>query len=316
MIAFLLRRLLALAATLLASSFAIFGMLYLAPGSPIAFLSGGHQLSPQALAALQHRYGLDRPFLVRYWDWLVGSLHGDFGRSIAYNTSVGRLLAPRIVTTLGLVAYSSVLIIVAGVALGLISGLRGGATQLIIAGATTIGIAVPSFLASIVLITVFAVNLGWFPVFGPGTGFLDGLWHLTLPAIALALAGTAYVARLSRAAIAEELARDHVRTARGRGLPAGHVIRRHVVRNAMVPISTVAGLTVAGLIAGVAIIETAFGLSGIGSFLVESVTSKDFPVVQAIALILVTAFVVVNTIVDMLYSVLDPRIALGARTTA
>ena len=140
------------------------------------------------------------------------------------------------------------------------------------------------------------------------------LWHLTMPAAALALAGTAYVARLTRTAATEELAREHVDTARSRGIPEPLVVRRHVLRNAMIPITTVSGLTIAGLIAGSVVVENAFALNGLGSYLVSSVEQKDFPVVQAIALLLVAAFVVINTIVDILYAVIDPRIRLSGGT--
>jgi len=155
---------------------------------------------------------------------------------------------------------------------------------------------------------VFTLTLHWFPAIGAGSGFTDRLWHLTMPAVALALAGTAYVARLTRSATNEELGREHVDTARGRGVPEPLIIRRHVLRNALIPITTVAGLTVAGLIAGSVVVENAFALNGLGSYLVTSVEQKDFPVVQAIALLLVAAFVVVNTIVDALYGLIDPRV--------
>ncbi len=158
--------------------------------------------------------------------------------------------------------------------------------------ATAFGIATPAFVAAIVLITVFAVNLGWFPVFGSGEGFWDRLWHLTLPAVALAFTWCAYVTQITKASVREELGREHVETARSRGIPWPLIVRRHVFRNALIPITTVAGLTVAGLIAGAVVVEQAFGLNGMGSFLVQSASQKDFAVVQAISLLLVTAFVV------------------------
>ena len=148
----------------------------------------------------------------------------------------------------------------------------------------------------------------WFPVFGAGRGILGRLHHLTLPAIALALSSCAYVARVSRAAIKDELRREHVETAESRGLSSRVVIRRHVFRNALIPITTVAGLTIASLVGGTVVVETAFALNGLGSYLVLAVQQKDFAVVQAIVLILVFVFVVVNTIVDLLYAAIDPRV--------
>ena len=175
--------------------------------------------------------------------------------------------------------------------------------------------AIPAFVAAIVLILVFAVDLGWFPAFGNGEGFLDSVWHLTLPAIALAISALAIVARVTRAAIREEVGREHVQTAVSRGVPRRQIIRRHVMRNAAIPITTVSGLTIASLIAVAAVVEIAFSLNGLGSYLVQSAQSKDLAVVQGISLLLVTAFVVVNTLVDLLYATLDPRVSLGSRAT-
>jgi peptide/nickel transport system permease protein len=172
---------------------------------------------------------------------------------------------------------------------------------------------VPSFVAAIGLIWLFAVRLGWFPAIGSGTGLGGRIRHLALPAVALALAQLAYVARIARAASREELGREHVETARARGLAPSQIARRHVVRNAMIPILTVSGLTIAGLLATSVVVERAFNLDGLGSLLVDAVVRKDFAVVQAVSLLLVTAFVVVNTLVDLLYGVLDPRVRLDGR---
>jgi peptide/nickel transport system permease protein len=309
MVMFLARRLGGLVLTLLVSSFVVFSAVYLAPGSPIGFLTGGRSLSPETIRSIEAQYHLNDPFLTRYWDWLTGVLHGDFGKSIIFRQDVGPLISARVETTLLLVLMSAVLIIVVGVSLGAIAALRGGRTDTAILLGGSVGIAVPSFVAAIVLISVFAVNLGWFPVFGAGSGFGDRLYHLVLPAIALALSSTAFVARVTRTTMRAELAREHVETARTRGIPERLVVRRHVFRNALIPITTVGGLTVASLIAGSVVVEQAFGLNGLGQFLIQSVNAKDFAVVQAISLILVVAFVVVNTAVDVTYTLIDPRVA-------
>jgi peptide/nickel transport system permease protein len=309
MVMFLARRLGGLVLTLLVSSFVVFSAVYLAPGSPIGFLTGGRSLSPETIASIEAQYHLNDPFLTRYWDWLTGVVHGDFGKSIIFRQDVGPLISARVETTLLLVLMSAALIIVFGVSLGAIAALRGGRTDTAILLGGSVGIAVPSFVAAIVLISVFAVNLGWFPVFGAGSGFGDRLYHLVLPSIALALSSTAFVARVTRTTMRAELAREHVETARTRGIPERLVVRRHVFRNALIPITTVGGLTVASLIAGSVVVEQAFGLNGIGQFLIQSVNAKDFAVVQAISLILVVAFVVVNTAVDVTYTLIDPRVA-------
>jgi peptide/nickel transport system permease protein len=307
---FALRRLLGLAATLLVTSFLIFGALYLTPGSPLSYLVGGRTVSPQTVARIKAEYHLDAPFPTRYLSWLDDVLHGRFGVSLVYKESVGGLISPRLGDTLFLLCYAAILIILVGVTAGVAAGLARPRVDGAITALATVGLATPSFIASTVLVTVFAVQVRLFPVFGAGSGFTDRLWHLTLPAVALALSGCAYVTRVTRAAIRQERNREHVETAYSRGLPAHVVIRRHVLRNALAPIATVSGLTIAGLIAGTAVVETAFGLDGVGSLLVQSVSQQDFAVVQAICLILVTAFVLVNTLVDLLYPLIDPRLSL------
>jgi peptide/nickel transport system permease protein len=312
---FLARRLAMLVGTLLISSFVIYGALYLAPGNPIATLTGGRTPSPQALATLKARYHLDDPFLVRYVDWLKAAVTGDFGVSIPLHQEVSVLIRQRIGTTLELIGLAALLIVVFGIALGLLGALKPGLIDTGVLVATTISAALPSFVAAIFLITVFAVNLGWFPSVGSGHGFVDGLKHLVLPSIALAISSLALVARVTRAAVREELAREHVQTAISRGIPYRLVIRRHVLRNAAIPITTISGLTIASLIAVSSIVETAFSINGLGSYLVQAALSKDFAVVQGISLVLVGIFVVTNTVVDLLYALLDPRVALGSRAT-
>ena len=270
--AFIARRLAALVATLLATSFIVYGAVYLAPGSPLDAVTGGRPLPPATLRAISHEYGFDKPFLVRYWDWLTGVLHGDFGRSIVFRQQVSQLIEPRIGTTVFLVVYSAVLILLVGVALGVVSALRKGHTDTVILGATAVGTSTPSFVAAIVLISIFTLQLGWLPALGTGSGFSDELKHMTMPAVALALSGVAYVARLTRAAANDELRREHVDTARGRGIPERLVIRRHVLRNALIPITTVAGLTIASLIAG-----TVVPILGVISELTSSRETTDCP---------------------------------------
>jgi peptide/nickel transport system permease protein len=310
---FLARRLAMLLASLLVASFVIFAALYAAPGNPVSALSGGRSLPPASMAVLEQRYHLNDPFFVQYWYWLSGALHGNLGISITLRENVSTLIASRIWTTAGLVAYASVLIMIFGIGLGILSGLRRGLVDTGTLLLTAISAAIPGFVAAIVLILVFAVNLGWFPALGNGTGFVDNLRHLTLPAVALAISSLAIVARVTRAAVRTEAGREHVQTAVSRGIPARQRIRRHVLRNAAIPITTITGITIASLIALDAVIETAFSLNGLGAYLVQSAQSKDLAVVQGISLVLVTAFVVVNLIVDLLYAVLDPRVTLGSR---
>ncbi len=298
--------------TLVVASFLVYYSLYLIPGDPVSYLIQGRDVDPAAIASIRASYGLDQPVVVQYVNWLGGVLHGDFGRSLQFRDSVATLIGARLPTTLGLVALSGIIIGVVGLAAGIIASLRRN--RLTDRGilVTLSGFsAIPSFVAAIALISVFAVQLGWFPAFGAGVGFVDGLYHLTLPSIALAITFIALVGRVTRSSMIEQFHREHVEVATSRGIPQPVVVRRHVLRNALGPIVTVSGLVVAGLLVSSSIVEESFGLSGIGSLLIEAVDRKDFPVVQAIVLIVVVAFVVVNAIVDLLMPLLDPRAAAG-----
>jgi peptide/nickel transport system permease protein len=315
MLGFVARRAAMLVAALLVSSFVIFGSLDLAPGNPLSTLSGGRTLPPEAVAQLRAQYHLDDPFLVRYVHWLGNVLHGDLGTSIAFRESVTSVIGARISTTIDLVLYAALLIIVFGVGLGVLSGLRRGVLDTSIVVTTTVFAAIPSFVAAIVLLSIFSVNLGWLPALGSGDGGLDTVKHLTLPAIALALSAMAIVVRVTRVAVRTEMGREHVQTAVSRGIPYPQMVRRHVLRNAAIPVTTVVGITITSLIALSAVVERAFSLDGLGAALVQAALSKDFAVVQGIALIFVTAFVVANAVVDLLYAFMDPRVAIGSRAS-
>lgn len=305
---FLLHRVASLLATLFVASFLIFTATYLAPGSPIAALTGGNSVSPESIRILELRYHLNQPFLVQYWDWLTGVLHGNLGYSALLGQDVASLIASRIWTTASLVLYAAILILVFGIGLGLLSALGNRMIDTTVIVVTAVFAAIPSFVCAIFFIFIFTVHFRWFPSFGNGHGFVGTIDHLTLPAAALAVSAIAIIARVTRAAVREELAREHVQTAVSRGIPTGQLIRRHVLRNAAIPITTVAGLTIAALIAISAIVEQVFGLNGLGSYLVQAAQQKDLPVVQGISLLFVTVFVVLNASVDLLYALLDPRV--------
>jgi len=301
-------RLLRLVVTLLACSFVVYGALYLAPGGVIGAITGGRVLSDSDRAEIIKAYHLDDPFVERYTTWLGRAVTGDLGQSLVARQPVIDLITPRIETTAMLVGYSGLLIIVFGIGLGLLAATRGGQVDRLIVAAMSAFAAVPGFVAAAVLLSVFAVQLGLFPSFGSGAGFTDRIHHMTLPAVALALAAVGYVGRVSRSAVLEEQDRDHVLTAWSRGIPGPVVVRDHVLRNAMVPITTTVGITIASLIAGSVVVEQVFALNGLGSLLLTGVGQKDYAVVQAVALVLVASFVVLNAIVDMSYPILDPRI--------
>lgn len=311
--AYLARRTGGLLLVLLVTSFLVFGLLYLAPGSPLAFILGPRGGTPEQIAAVTAQYHLNDPFLVRYVAWLGDLLRGDLGYSIVYRQDVSDLIAGRVGTTLALVSMAALIIAVVGISAGTLAALRGGWTDQLTSSIAAIGLSTPSFVIGVALISVFAVGLGWFPTFGSGSGGLDTLVHLALPALALSVASAAYLARITRASVLEERGREHVQTATVRGLAPGYIVRHHVLRNSLVPIVTVLGLTIATLIAGAVVVENVFALDGLGSLLVRAILQRDFAVVQAVILVLVVAFVLVNAVVDVLYTFIDPRIALGSR---
>ena len=308
---YVLKRIGALVAVLVVSSFIVFAGMYLAPGSPEQFLVQGRTVSPEVLAAIRAQYGLDDPFLLRYWHWLIDVVQGDLGRSLLTQQDVSTLVMSRLPTTLFLAAFAAILIIVFGVGLGVLAATRSGVFEKLVVFGSNLGFAVPTFFAALILMAIFGSSLGWFPVSGSGEGFTDRLWHLTLPALALAFPGISVVARITRTAVREEQGSEHVVMAIARGVPKQFVLWRHTIRNSMLPVSTVLGTQIAGLLASAFVIEYAFTLDGIGSLLVNSVQKKDFAVVQAIALIMVLAFGLINLIVDLLYAVIDPRVRLS-----
>ncbi|MGW7362138.1 ABC transporter permease [Streptomyces sp. NPDC054841] len=310
MIVALGRRLAGIVATLLASSFVIFAAVYAAPGDPAVFLAGGRdKLTPERLAEVRAQYHLDEPLIVQYGRWLWDCLHFDLGRSLKYSDQVSDLLASRLPTTLALVGYATVLFVVLGVGAGVLAAIRRGTwVDSAVVGGTTLAASVPSFVGGIALVALFGVRLGWFPVTGGGSGLTGTLHHLTLPAVAMALGALAVVSRVTRQAMVDAGTADHVAVARAAGLPEAHIIRRHVLRNALGPIATMCGLVTAGMLAGTVAVETVFGLSGIGSLLVGAINSHDFPVAQAVLLLMVTAYIVVTSLVDLVHPVLDPRL--------
>ncbi|MER5809015.1 ABC transporter permease [Streptomyces sp. NPDC002033] len=313
---FAVRRVAEMAATLFVASFVVFGALYLAPGSPASFLLAGRSASPEALAAINAQYHLDDPFLVRYFRWLGDVVRGDFGRSITYRTDVSNLLADRLPVTLLLIAMALVVVVAVGLFLGRIAAVRGGGTDSAILVTTTFAVGTPSFVAAVLLQGLFAVQLGWFPSSGAGDGLADMLWHLALPAVALALYLIGMLARVTRSAMLEALDSEHVTVARSRGVPERQVIRRHVFRNSLGTVLTTGGLIVSTLLVCTILVETAFSIGGIGQLLELSTTTKDFPTVQAISLIIVALFMAVNLVVDLLLPLVDPRVTLGTRGAA
>lgn len=312
--AWITRRALGALVTVLAASVLIHLSLRLVPGDPVLALTAGRRLTPEQLAALRESYGLDQGPVQSYLGWIGGALRLDLGASLHYQTGVSTLIADRLDVSVPLILYAAALSVLFGTGVALVSAVRGGAVNRIAGLLAATTAAAPPFVAAILLLATFSVGLGWFPATGAGSGVVDRLWHLTLPATAMAIAVFGVLARVGNAAFAAELHREHVEVARSRGVGGAAVVRRHVVRGALPPLLTVIGVLMAGLFVGTAVVETAFGLDGVGSLLVSSVTRRDIPVVQGVALIAVVLFVLVNTLVDLALTFIDPRVTVGGIT--
>ncbi len=306
---FIARRLAALLLLLLIISFFVFALLYLAPGSPEQMLIGDRPSSPETIQAIREQYHLNDPFIVQYGRWLSGAITLDFGNSIRTNEPVLSGILDRAGLTFFLGGFAFLIAMGLGVPLGVLSAVkRQSAVDRGVVGLSVIGVSAPAFATGIFLLYVFAVLLGWFPVFGQGSGFTDRLWHLTLPAIALALTGMALVLKLTRAGMIGALEQDFVAFARARGLPARKVLLSYAFRNALIPVVTAGGLLLGLMLTGAVLVEVTFALPGVGSLLVTSVTFGDIPMVQGLAMLIAIVIVLVNLLTDVLYLFVDPRI--------
>ena len=322
MIAYALRRLGQSFLVLVAMSLLVFVGVY-AIGNPVELL-----VNPQADAIERARataaLGLDKPLYEQFASFLVGALHGDLGRSFVFNIPAIQLVLERLPATLELALCATVLAIGLGIPLGLIAGLRPHSWigRTIMAG-SILGFSLPTFWVGLVLIMVFSVQLGWLPpngrgetvlLFGVPVSFLtlDGLKHLAMPALNLALFKLSLLIRLTRAGAREALLQDYVRFARAKGLSPARVIGVHVLKNILIPIVTVIGLELGSVIAFAIVTESIFAWPGTGKLLIDSINQLDRPVIVAYLMVIVVIFVVINFAVDVLYSLLDPRVRLGA----
>jgi len=316
MFAYALRRLIALAITLVVASVVVFAIMAVLPGDP-ALLIAGIEAPEETLNTLREQMGLNRPLLAQYFGWFGGLLTGDFGVSYTYSVPVMELVRERIGVTLPLAILALTLATVIALPLGVFAASRrGSAWDAGVMGLTQLGIAIPNFWFAMLLVYVFAITLRLVPSGGfPGweEGVLAGLRALLLPAIALALPQAAILARVMRSALLDTLAEDYVRTARAKGLPRRLTLWRHAVRNALIPVLTIMGLQFSFLLTGTIIIENVFFLPGIGRLIFQAITQRDLIVVQSLILLLIAAVVFVNFLVDMAYALVDPRLRTDRR---
>ena len=307
----MIRRLVALALTLLAASAVVFFVLEILPGDPAAVMLGtGAQ--EDNLAALRHQMGLDQPAWWRYLAWIGGLLVGEMGVSYTYSVPVAELVRERALVSLPLAAMAILLSTAIAIPAGVLAAAgRGRPADAGIMGVTQVGMALPNFWLGILLILLFAVRLAWFPASGFAGwagGPLPALRSLLLPALALALPQAAILARVTRAAVLETLGEDYVRTARAKGLRDAAALWRHAVPNALIPVVTILGLQFSFLLAGTVIIENVFTLPGLGRLMFQAIAQRDLIVVQDLVVLLAAAVILVNFAVDLVYAGLDPRL--------
>lgn len=307
--AYALRRVVAIVATIALLSLLVFALLALTPGDPAITLLGPQNATPEAVAAIRERYGLGDPFLVQYGNWALAALQGDFGDSIRSSEPVMSVITSRLWTTVWLALYAFIITVVVAIPLGILAAVRRGSwIDRLASSITLIALCTPAFAIGFLLIYVFSVQLDWFPGFGNGDGFFDTIWHLTLPALALATLQIPILLRQTRAAVMDVVDRDYIVFARSRGLSRSRIWLRYVLRNGSLPVLTSAGLILAFSLAGAVLIENVFALQGLGSLLVSSVGTLDLPVVQALALLTAILVLVTNLVIDLLYYALDPRL--------
>lgn len=293
---------------LLILSMAIFSFLHLAPGDIVKTLLGNRPSSPEVIAAIRERYHLDDPLPAQYLHWLGGVLTGDLGESIRLQTPVAAAVSGRLGLTLALCGLAFAMALIVAVPLGVRSAVHaGGIADRLATGLSIVGLSAPTFAVGLLLLYLFSYYLPVFPVYGAGSGGLDTLWHLVLPAITLALGLGAIILKLTRTALIRELASDYVSAARARGIGERRV-RRTALRNAAIPIVTGASLVLTFLVGGTVLAETTFALPGLGTLLQDSVLFKDIAVVQALVLLVAIAIAAIALLADIGYLLLDPRV--------
>jgi peptide/nickel transport system permease protein len=289
----------------------VFLITRLAPGDPAAVMLG-EQATASDIAQLRASYGLDKPLPVQFAYWLRELARGNLGQSIFLQRPVTQALAERAEPTFFLTLFAMAIAIAIGVPCGIAAAVwRNSAVDQTLSGFAMLGASIPSFWLGLILMQIFAVSLGWFPVAGygdPGVPLSDRLHHLVLPAIVLGVVNSALILRFTRASMLDVLGEDHIRTARAKGVSEARVVLHHALRNALIPVVTVLGLTFALLVGGAIVTETVFGLPGIGNLVVSAVLRRDYPVIQGALLVIAGLYVLINLLVDLLYLAIDPRV--------
>jgi peptide/nickel transport system permease protein len=305
---FVFRRLLLLVPTALGVTIITFFMIHLIPGDPARTILGIHA-TPRAIAILHREWGLDRPLADQYWLYMDRLVHGNLGTSLYYNTGVSGLVTSRLPATLWLIIYAAVLGVIISVPLAMLAASRKDAVRdHVVRVVPLLGLGMPAFWLALILQSELAVRYQLFPVTGYGSGFFGHLHSMFLPSLVVAVALCPVIIRSLRASMLNVLGADYVTTARAKGVPGHRLFVRHVLRNAVIPAVTVLGINIGFLIGGTVIVEQVFAIPGVGQLMINSIFERDFPVVQAVALVFGIMVVLVNLLTDVAYAALDPRV--------
>ena len=309
--AYIVRRILATIPVLAVVALVVFSILHVAPGDPAAVIAGD-QATPEQIAAIRAKLGLDLPIHEQFLLWLGNVAQGDLGTSIFSNRPVGQLFRQRLEPTVALAILTTLIAVALAVPIGVLAAWKAGSwIDRLVMSVAVLGFSFPVFVIGYVLIYVFAIRLKLLPIQGYRP-LVEGFWpflrHLILPSFALGLSFMALIARITRASVLEVLSQDHIRTARAKGLSSRQLLFAHALPNAAVPIITIVGVGVALLLGGVVVTESVFAIPGLGRLTVDAILHRDYPVIQGVLLIFSGTYVVVNLVVDLLYTVVDPRI--------
>jgi len=309
--AYIVRRIVATIPVMAIVALFVFSLLYISPGDPAAVIAGD-QATPQDVERIRASLGLDRPYLVRFGEWLWNVLRGDLGVSIFTNLPVSLMIAQRIEPTLALMLVTLILSISIAIPMGVVAAWQHGTwIDRGVMAFAVFGFSVPVFVTGYLLAYVFALELDWLPVQGYTpirNGFVPFIENLILPSLALGSVYIALIARITRATMMEVLQQDYVRTAKAKGVGSRGVLFVHGLKNAAVPIVTVIGIGIALLIGGAVVTESVFAIPGLGRLVVDAILRRDYPVIQGVVLLFSFVYVILNLLVDLLYTVLDPRI--------
>ncbi len=307
------RRVLQIVPVIMLATFVVFGLLQLVPGD-IAVTLAGENATDARIAQIRQSYGLDRPFLVQYASWLWNAVHLDLSRSYLSNEPVLDQILHRFPTTLLIVGGALLISLLVGIPLGILAATRAGSrVDTVVTSLASLGVALPNFWLAMILVATFALSWNWFPATGSvalGRDPSKAILHATLPALALAAGGIAEVARQLRSALIEILSAQYVRTLHAKGLSPGAILWKHGLKNVSVTLLTVIGLLVNRLLGATVVVEAVFAIPGMGSLIVHAAIHKDFPVVQGVVLSMVVIVICLNLLIDLLYTILDPRVAL------